>query len=136
MLIYVKYFTDGIRGSVKCTQGNCFNNFGLIIGDSLFLSHGSERHPYIIPQISRWIAFNIQHCLPCYNAVDNNGFLINFFNFINIDTGTEVKAETLQCKILKEIKKALNIDYNQRYYTNFAGIKFDFNHHLWTTDSI
>ena len=127
MLLYVNIcFKDGVRGSIKCTQGNCFNNFGVIIGEALFLSHGSERHPYIIPQISRWIAFNIKYCIPRYNELDNNGYLINFFNFINIDTGTEVKPETLQCKILKEIKKELKINYNQRYYTNLAEIKFDF----------
>ena len=62
IIVHLYFILDGVRGAVKCTQGNCFNHFGVIIGDALFLAHGSERHPIILPQIGRWIAFNISHC--------------------------------------------------------------------------
>ena len=60
------------------------------------------------------------------NKCDNNGKLKNFYNVLNMDTGTGMNPDTVLYHVVYYIKKELGISQETATYTNQNGIIFDF----------
>ena len=126
---------NGTRPMIKCTIAKLFNAWGQMIGPARLLPHGSEHHIYTIPHYAAWIATMIKYCDPQFNQIDKNNHLIDFYNRLNFDTGTEVKPENIRNALLWFIKMALEIpqtDFDKPLFTNKNGIIFDWR--KWTCE--
>ena len=113
---------------VKTTVAKLTNNIGVQVGETKFLPNGSEGYIYQLPHIANWIVKMMKKCNPDKNIVykhDDKIFLKDFLICINSDTSDRINWSKYKNGIHYFVKKELNIDINERYWTN-GNIWFDF----------
>lgn len=118
-------YTDGKPVYLKTTHSRLCLAWGIIPLPVFLLPHGSEKYDYTLSHVSTWISYMMQNVQLENVDTDNDNYIKDFFITLNFDTGSSANAEHVLYNIVYFVKKKLNIDHNQRIYTNQYGVKFD-----------
>ena len=110
---------------MKTTNGRIALGIGVNILPILVLPQGSEKYRFQLRHIAMWIAKMMKLC-DAKEKCDENGRLIDFYNVLNMDTGTGMNADTVLYHVVYYIKQHLGLSDDTVIFKNQNGIIFDF----------